>query len=246
MPLKCWCCPRRGRSATEFIEAVAEAMGARPSRSTYYPGSEERFEAVVGSGTDVRVLGERASGLVPPAIIEGIDPYGDSPAFRQESFCHVLATTLIEGDDPGDYLERAVAFCNDRLRGTLNATLLVDPATAKSLGGKVGRSVAALRYGCVGVNVWAAAGFALGVVPWGAYPGHPPEDIQSGTGFVHNARLVDRPEKTVITAPFHQVPKPPWSLFHRRSAKALRAATMFEANPSAARLAKVLAPALRP
>jgi hypothetical protein len=96
------------------------------------------------------------------------------------------------------------------------------------------------------VNVWAAAGFALGVVPWGAYPGHTADDIQSGTGFVHNARLVDRPEKTVIRAPFHQIPKPPWSVFHRRGGKALRSAARFEAAPSTARLARLLGRALHP
>lgn len=238
--------PEAWPQRAEFMEALGERIASRPPRHAYYPGSGDRFDRVVASGARVRMFGDRQHESIPPAIVEGIDPYGDSPAFGNEAFCHVLATTLIGGDDPGEYLERAVAFCNDRLRGTLNATILVDPSTAKSLGGKVGRSVSALRYGCVGVNVWAAAGFPLGVVPWGAYPGHTAEDIQSGTGFVHNARLVDRPEKSVITAPFHQVPKPPWSVFHRRSAKALRAAAMFEAAPGAARLAKVLGPAMRP
>jgi aldehyde dehydrogenase (NAD(P)+) len=234
--------PQRG----DFMEALSEAIASRPARHAYYPGSGERFDRIVASGATVRLFGDRQLDSVPPAIVEGIDSATDSPAFGQEAFCHVLATTLIGGDDPGEYLERAVDFCNDRLRGTLNATIVVDPDTEKSLGGKVGRSVATLRYGCVGINVWAAAGFPLGVVPWGAYPGHQLDDIQSGRGFVHNARLVDRPEKSVIRAPFHQIPKPPWSLFHRRGGKALRAAAMFEAHPGAARLVRLLGPAMRP
>lgn len=238
--------PERWPQRSDFMDALGEAIASRPPRASYYPGSGERFDRIAASGDRVRTFGERGLDAVPPAIIEGIDAAGNSPAFGEEAFCHVLATTLIEGDDPGEYLERAVDFCNGRLRGTLNATILVDRATARSLGGKVGRAVAALRYGCVGVNVWAAAGFALGVVPWGAYPGHTRDDIQSGTGFVHNARLVDRPEKTVIRTPFHQIPKPPWSLFHRRGGKALRAAARFEAAPSTVRLARLLGPALRP
>jgi len=230
----------------EFMEALAAAVSSRPPRLAYYPGSDDRFDRIVGSGTRVQMFGERSLGVVPPAIVEGIDPSGDAAAFGEEAFCHVLAVTDLEGSDAATYLGRAVDFCNDRLRGTLNATILVDPSTARSIGADLGRAVTELRYGTVGVNVWAAAGFPLGVTPWGAYPGHPPEDIQSGTGFVHNARLVDRPEKTVITAPFRQVPKPPWSLFHRRGGPALREATMFEARPGSARLGRVLRYALRP
>jgi aldehyde dehydrogenase (NAD(P)+) len=230
----------------EFMEALAAAVSSRAPRLAYYPGSGDRFDRIVGSGTRVRMFGERSLDVVPPAIVEGIDPAGDAAAFGEEAFCHVLAVTDLDGSDAASYLDRAVEFCNDRLRGTLNATILVDPSTARSLDSGLGRAVTALRYGTVGVNLWAAAGFPLGVTPWGAYPGHPREDIQSGTGFVHNARLVDRPEKTVIAAPFRQIPKPPWSLFHRRSGPALRATTMFEAQPGWTSLAKVLRYAVRP
>jgi acyl-CoA reductase-like NAD-dependent aldehyde dehydrogenase len=230
----------------EFMEALAAAVSSRAPRLAYYPGSGDRFDRIVGSGTRVRMFGERSLDVVPPAIVEGIDPSGDAAVFGEEAFCHVLAVTDLDGSDAASYLDRAVEFCNDRLRGTLNATILVDPSTARSLDSGLGRAVTALRYGTVGVNLWAAAGFPLGVTPWGAYPGHPREDIQSGTGFVHNARLVDRPEKTVIAAPFRQIPKPPWSLFHGRSGPALRATTMFEAQPGWTRLAKVLRYAVRP
>jgi len=229
----------------EFVDAIASAMESRPPREAYYPGSGDRFDRVIGSGSRVRVFGERRLGSVPPAIVANVDPDERSPAFGEEAFCHVLATTLIAADDPVEYLDRVESFCNERLRGTLNATLLVDPSTAKSLGPRLARTVTALRYGTVAVNVWAAAGFPLGVVPWGAYPGHTLDDVQSGVGFVHNARLIDRPEKTVIRAPFVQIPKPPWSVFHRRSGPALRAVTRFEADPGPLRLAKLLGPAMR-
>jgi hypothetical protein len=102
-----------------------------------------------------------------------------------------------------------------------------------------------LRYGSIGINVWAAAAFPLGVTPWGAYPGHRRNDVQSGIGFVHNARLIDRPQKSIVRAPFVMTPAPPWSVFHRRSAQALRAVARFEAKPGPGRFAAVLASALR-
>ncbi|HSM01073.1 MAG TPA: aldehyde dehydrogenase family protein [Acidimicrobiia bacterium] len=230
----------------EFMEAVADAIGSQPPRVAYYPGSDDRFDRIAGSGTKVRMFGERRLGMVPPAIIEGVDPESNAPAFREEAFCHVLSVTDLEGADPASYLERAVAFCNERLRGTLNATILIDPGTAKSIGPALDRAVSDLRYGTVAVNVWAAAGFPIGVTPWGAYPGHTLQDIQSGIGFVHNARLIDRPQKAVITAPFRLVPAPPWSVFHRRGGPALRETTMFEARPGPLALAKVLRYAVRP
>jgi len=229
----------------EFMEALAVAMAAPPPRVAYYPGSDGHFDRIASSGSRVQMFGERGPGMVPPAIVSGIDPESDAPAFIEEAFCHVLSVTDLPGDDPVQFLTGAVAFCNERLRGTLNATILVDPDTAKSLGDVLDRAVDGLRYGTVAINVWAAAGFPIGLTPWGAYPGHTRQDIQSGTGFVHNARLVDRPEKAVITTPFRQVPKPPWSVFHRRSGPALRAASMFEADPGPARLSRLLWHAVR-
>lgn len=237
--------PQRWPQRGEFLEAVEGLLVARPQRPAYYPGTEERFARFANGVARVRVLGASRPGVVPAAIAEDLDPEAASPAFTEEAFCQVVATTSLPGDDPTDYLDRAVAFCNERLRGTLNATVLVDPSTGRALGPALGRAVGALRYGAIGINVWGAAAFPLGVTPWGAFPGHPASDIQSGTGFVHNARLVDRPEKTVITAPFLQVPKPAWSVFHGNSSMALQRAAAFEGDPGLIRLLRMLGPALR-
>lgn len=37
---------------------------------------------------------------------------------------------------------------------------------------------------------------------WGAYPGHGPEDIQSGVGVVRNSLLIENAEKTVTRGPW--------------------------------------------
>ena len=55
-------------------------------------------------------------------------------------------------------------------------------ATEDEHGDHVRQAIADLRYGGVAVNVWPAAIYALASPSWGAYPGHPPEDIQSGAG----------------------------------------------------------------
>jgi hypothetical protein len=64
-------------------------------------------------------------------------------------------------------------------------------------------------------------------------------------GFVHNARLIDRPLKTVIEAPFRIFPKPAWSVYHRNSTDTLTALAAFEAEPGIRNLAAVVANAVR-
>jgi acyl-CoA reductase-like NAD-dependent aldehyde dehydrogenase len=238
--------PARWPQRDEFLDAVAALLEARPARPAYYPGSEARYARAVAGAPTVRRLGPEAPGSLPPTLLEGFDPDGEFAAFTEEAFCQVLAVVDLPQATPGRFLSAAVDFCNDRLRGTLNATVIVDPATARAAETGVARAVEALRYGSIGVNVWAAAAFPLGVTPWGAYPGHRRNDVQSGIGFVHNARLVDHPEKTVMRAPFVMTPTPPWSVFHRRAAATMRAVARFEADPGPRRFAAVLAGALRP
>ncbi|WP_031144566.1 hypothetical protein [Streptomyces flavovariabilis] len=42
---------------------------------------------------------------------------------------------------------------------------------------------------------------------WDTFPGHTPDDVQSGIGVVHNALLLDGPERTVVRSPFHPAPQ---------------------------------------
>jgi hypothetical protein len=40
-----------------------------------------------------------------------------------------------------------------------------------------------------------------------SFPGHTPDDVQSGIGVVHNTLLLDGPERTVVRSPFHPAPQ---------------------------------------
>jgi len=139
--------------------------------------------------------------------------------------------TALPADSPAEFLERAVAFCNDRLAGTLSVTLIVDGRTARVLGPALDRALAGLRYGSVGVNIWGGISFALGSTTWGAYPGHTLEEVGSGIGVVRNARLIDRPQKTVLRAPFTLFLKPPWFVTHRNAHRVLSRAAALDADP---------------
>ena len=84
----------------------------------------------------------------------------------------------------------------------------------------------------MGVNIWPGLIFALVNLPWGAYPGNSPEDIQSGTGFLHNTANVDSVQKTVLYAPFSTPIRLPWHAGFTRFGSLAKALTDFEYQPS--------------
>ena len=59
--------------------------------------------------------------------------------------------------------------------------------------------------------------FAFATTAWGAYPGHPVTDIQSGRGFVGNAFLFAHPQKSVVRGPFVARPTPAWFVTNRHA-----------------------------
>lgn len=230
-------------------DQVRRAVDAVPTRHAYYPGAAERYEDFVSSADDALELGLPVRDLeLPWALIPDVDPEkGDSLYFRREAFCGVMSETALDAASPAEFLDRAVEFCNDTLWGTLNATVIVhpkslaDPETAAAFEG----ALEGLRYGTVAVNCWAAVGYGLVISPWGAYPGHDVDDIQSGSGFVHNTLMFDRIQKTVVRTPFRMSPKPLWFSSHATALEMARKVTEFEEDPSVLKLPGIFWEALR-
>lgn len=164
-----------------------------------------------------------------------------------EYFAPVLGVLTLPGRGV-EFLDRAVERANRDLFGTLGANIVIDPATMKRLGGAFDRAVAALRYGTVAVNAWTALGFLTATAPWGAFPGHTVADAGSGIGVVHNALLIDAPERTVVRGPFRPFPrsvaggefalfpKPPWFVTARSGALTGRRLTRLAQRPSWTRM----------
>ncbi len=179
-----------------LLDAVRELLGRVPARRAFYPGAEKRDAAFRAGHPDAERFGGAGNGTLPWTLIPGLDPHDpDDMCFHTEAFCGLFAETALEADGVAAYLERAVQFCNDTLWGSLNATILVHPRSVGDarVRDALERAIADLRYGSVSVNHWAAISYALGVTTWGAFPGHTPDDIQSGTGVVHNTLMFSRP-----------------------------------------------------
>jgi acyl-CoA reductase-like NAD-dependent aldehyde dehydrogenase len=232
-----------------LIAEVGKVLRQVPLRRAYYPGASERFDAFLAAHERAaQIFGARAGDKLPWMLIPNLDSEKrDDICFTTEAFCGVCGETGLEAATVPEYIERAVAFCNDSLWGTLNVTLIVHPESLKDPEVKraVERAVAGLRYGTVSINHWAAVGYGLVVTPWGAFPGHTPQDIRSGVGFVHNTLMFDRPQKTVVQAPFYVWPKPVWFATHKTAHKLAPKLSEFEAAPSMGKLPGILGLAMR-
>lgn len=226
-----------------FMEELVGVFDDLDERVAYYPGARERFERFTDLEADVEVIGEgdEDDETLPFAILKDVDPEDrDHPAFREEAWCTVMAETRLGGEAPGEFLDNAVEFCNEVLWGTLNAEIIVHPETRRDLGPRLKDAIADLEYGNIALNHWPSLSYGLGITPWGAYPGQPLEDIQSGRGFVHNTLMFDKPQKSVIDGPFRMTPKPPWFATNEALDALGPKLTEFERDPSVGKLLGVL------
>jgi len=209
--------PHGWRHRERFLDLVERFLAATPPRRDWYPGAAERLAALAAGRPAVRAIAGR-EGTLPWTLVTGIDPDGDDPLYTTEAFCPVLAETSLGSEDPLEYMERALAFANGRLWGTLSAQVLVPPRTLAdpAVGPAVRRAVRRLEYGAVGVNCFGGGyAFAFGTLPWGGFPGAPLHDARSGRGFVHNTLMLEGVEKGVVWSHGTEPIKPVYFPTHR-------------------------------
>jgi hypothetical protein len=146
-----------------------------------------------------------------------------------------MAETALTADSIPEYIDKAVAFCNGTLWGTLTATLIVHPDSMKDEAVKaaVERAVANLRYGTVCINTNGGIAYAILATAWGSHSGQDIYDVQSGIGFVNNTLLFDdaQIQKSVVRNTFRS----PLSGQHPADTKFNEIAeqlTWFEAEPN--------------
>ncbi len=238
-----------------FVEAIRETFATVPARTPYYPGAGERIEAIRKEHPDATILDPKAE--IPRLFMAGLDADSDDYCFRTEFFAGALAQTSLPGANAEVFLRNAITFANERLHGTLGATILIHPQTELELGATFEELLAELRYGTIGVNAWSGVNFLLPRSTWGAFPGHARNDIQSGVGVVHNALMFDKPQRTVVRAPWRPfprgvlsgqmtlLPRPPWFVTNAQAHEVGRRITAFSADPSWLRLPAIFAAALR-
>lgn len=237
----------------QFLAAVRRALATAPARPGWYPGTAERVASARSGVTPSEAVG----GTPERTLLPTLDASEDEAAFSAEFFGPVLGVTELSGIGT-DFLGKAIDFSNNSLRGTLGANILAHPRDLKAIGrDRLDQMLAGLRYGTIAVNCWTAVGYLSPFATWGAFPGHTPDDIQSGHGVVHNALMLARPERTVVRGPFRPFPRswatgslaltpnPPWFVHNKTAATTGERLVRFSAKPRWRKLPAVFASALR-
>ncbi len=234
--------PKGWSEGAKLLAKLEQILADVPTRFAFYPGAHERYKALTLEAPTVRRYGQEADGHLPWTLITGLDAGDDSALpFRMEPFCSILSVVEVEGREPKDFLHAATDFCNEKLWGTLGITFFVHPSLLDTppIETELESCIRRLRYGMVAVNQWIAVGYPVGTVPWGGHPSSRLEDIQSGTGWVHNSYMLERVEKCVIRGPLAGPVRPPWSPLHRKAQILGRRMMELEADPSPWRLSKL-------
>ncbi len=228
-----------------FIDKVHAALAKMPRRKAYYPGAQQRYDGFLEHYPQAKALGERHEDVVPWTVIPDVTPKKGEYALTNEAFCGVLAETALEATTASEFIAKMAPFANDEAWGTLSCVVLIHPTSERENQAAFDQTIADLRYGGIAINVWAGVIYGLVTSSWGAYPGHPLEDIQSGRGVVHNTFLVDHVEKSVVRGPFRIKPTPAWFADHKTLDQLGRALANFEASGSVTKLPAVIWAAMR-
>ena len=236
--------PQRGR----FLDRVAKGLAEVPPRKAYYPGARSRYGDLLGSRDNVKRFGKEEPDTLAWALITDVDSANPSePLFQVEPFCGILTQTDLDGSDPASFLAAGTHFCNERLWGTLNAAIVIDPRTEAdpAMAAPLDDAILKLRYGSVAINHWPALVFGAMSAPWGGHPSATLANVQSGIGFVHNTFMLEGIEKSVFRGGIVMSPKPP--LFYDHATTHILGAKLcyFEAAPSALKLPGIALAAFR-
>lgn len=235
-----------------FVAELRKAVAAAPARAPWYPGSDSRVAAANASYKKADRLGANGGRLLVDAR-DGVDA---TALQTTEYFSPVLGIIDLPGTGQA-FVDAAIEHANTQLVGTLGANVIATPATLKELGDGFTESLVRLDYGTIAVNAWTALGFLASGAPWGAFPGHTIDDVQSGIGVVHNAFFLKDTERTIVRGafrPFPQsfaggefslAPKAPWFVDARSAAKTGQLLTRFATKPSWAKLPAIFVSAFR-
>jgi acyl-CoA reductase-like NAD-dependent aldehyde dehydrogenase len=237
--------------ADKLIAEVCAVIRDAEPRPTYYPHSEERTAKACNGMSGTEFLSSDKS----RALIPDVEPGSRARILTDEVFASVLGVVRLPGKTPQQFLDNAVSFANDVLPGSLGAVIAIDPETRKHNAEAFDHAVSLLRYGAIGINVWTGLVFALAT--WGAFPGNTPQHIGSGTGVVHNAFMLPRPQKAVVEIPFRPAPrslfngeltfspKPVFFITNKTAATTIRRISKFLVNRNPIALPGILVSALR-
>jgi len=203
---------RGWRGRERLLAALREVLRGVPNRFAFHPGAQGRFARCMQAHPDIELLGKGHWGSLPWGLITNLDPCREDPALTTDPFTPILSETSLNSSSIADFVDRAVAFCNERVSGTLVATVIADPRGSRypSTATALQRGIERLDYRMVTINLPPFVGLVYG----------------------HRGREAGQHGTTVIRGAFRSITKPPWLVTHSRSHDVFRRLVRYEAAPS--------------
>ncbi len=236
-----------------LLSRLETTMKDSHARELYYPGTVDRLGGFAEHHPGVKPLSRQGAEAV---LIAPLDPQ-NTRARTVEVFAPAMSVAELPGSDPVAFLKAAIEFANTQLYGTLGANIVIHPKTIAQIGrARFEEMLVDLHYGTIAINAWTGLGFLTPQATWGAFPGHTLADVQSGIGIVHNTMLFEKPERTVVEAPFKPfprnllsgsftlLPRPPWFITNRKGAILGRLLVAFQYRPSFLKMPRIFLNAL--
>ena len=191
-----------------------------------------------------------------PVLVAPLDE-ANTYAKNTEVFAPALSVKELPGTDPEAFLKAAIAFANSQLYGTLGANIVIHPATIAQIGrARLEEMLVELRYGTIAINTWTGLGFLSPAGDLGCIsrPHAGRRAKRHWRGAQH--LLFDKPERTVVEAPFRPfprnllsfsftlLPRPPWFITNRKGAILGRLLVAFQYRPSFLKIPRIFLNAL--
>jgi acyl-CoA reductase-like NAD-dependent aldehyde dehydrogenase len=245
--------PKDWSQKNAFVQALEGVLASSNPRTLYYPGAEARLDGFKSANANAKSVPRTGAAPVLVAPLDDANTY----AKNTEVFAPAMSLKELPGNDAEAYLKAAIDYANTELYGTLGANIVIHPATIAQIGrARFEEMLIGLRYGTIAINAWTGLGFLTPQATWGAFPGHTLADVQSGIGVVHNTMLFDKPERSVVEAPFRPfprnllsfsftlLPRPPWFITNRKGAILGRLLVAFQYRPSFLKIPRIFLNAL--
>jgi hypothetical protein len=226
----------------KLIKGIANFLEGIKTSKAYYPGSFELHQQFIDAHPEALQLGEPLEGHLPWTLIPDVDvSIEDDICFRHEPFIALYSETSIEAEDVIEFIGKAVEFANEKLWGTLTASIVVHPDSLKdsAVAAAVNKAIEDLCYGSIVINNWGALAHYMTITPWGGFPGNDIYDMQSGNGFVNNPLMFEHVEKAVIYSDFAPIIDP-FLANTTNNYFWFRQDTRYHYNPSIANLFKLI------
>jgi len=245
--------PKVWSQKTQFLNQLESTLANTESRALYYPGASDRLKKFSANSPASKNLKLNSGGTM---LMGPLDE--TNPALKcEEVFAPALNVQQLNGSTPEEFLRNAIEYANNELFGTLGANIVIHPKTIAHIGrARFETMLIDLKYGTIAINGWTGLGFLSPQATWGAFPGETLGKVQSGIGFVHNTCLFDRPQRTVVEAPFKPfprnllslsftlLPRPPWFVTNRKGNILGRLLLEFQYRPSLLKIPRIFLNAL--